>query len=178
MMRRLTAAMGVSLSVMLLAACGQQQSHRDLQKYIEDTKARPAGQIEPLPAFRPYRPYSYSVMTERSPFEPPAKEAEETAMLSGDQVEPDFNREKEYLEGFNVAVLSMVGTITKEGQLWALIDDGSGGVHAVTVGNYLGKNHGRIVAIEKGELQLMEIVSNGAGGWVERPRIIEIQEKE
>ena len=177
MMRRLT-AMGVSLSVLLLAACGQQQSHRDLQKYIEETKARPAGQIEPLPAFRPYRPFSYSVMTERSPFQPPVREKEEEAMLSGEQVEPDFNREKEYLESFNVAALSMVGTITKKGQLWALIDDAAGGVHAVTVGNYLGKNHGRIVAIERGGLQLMEIVSNGAGGWVERPRIIELQEKE
>lgn len=177
MIKRLT-AVGVSLSVLLLAACGAQQSHRDLQKYIEQTKARPAGQIEPLPAFRPYRPFSYSVMTERSPFHPPVREEEEEAMLSGEQVEPDFNREKEYLEGFNVAALSMVGSITKEGQLWALIDDGASGVHAVTVGNYLGKNHGRIVAIERGKVQLMEIVSNGAGSWVERPRIIELQEKE
>ena len=177
-MTRFLITSGFLLSAVLLGACSDSANHGDLQAYIERTKARPSGQIEPLPAFQPYQPYAYSAMTLRSPFDPPADEAERRERVSGKQVEPDFNREKEYLEGFNVANLSMVGTLFKQGQLWVLIDDGQGGVHAVKEGNYLGKNHGRIVSASRSQLQLLEIVADGASGWVERPRIIELKEKE
>lgn len=177
-MNRIINRISLSLSVVLLTACGGGANNGDLQEYIQRTKNKPAGQVEPLPAFQPYRSFSYSAMTMRSPFEPPVREEQRRAQLSGKQVEPDFNRQKEYLESFNIASLSMVGTLTKKGQLWALIDDGQGGVHAVTEGNYLGKNHGRIVSASPTQLQVLEIVADGANGWVERPRIIELQEKE
>lgn len=177
-MNRIIMSFSLSFSLLVLTACGSSSQHGDLQEYIQETKARPAGEVEPPPAFQPYRPFSYSAMTMRSPFDPPAREEEMRAQLSGKQVQPDLNREPEYLENFNVASLAMVGTLTRGGQLWALIDDGRGGVHSVTVGNYLGKNHGRIVSAEPAELELLEIVADGASGWVERPRIIELKEKE
>lgn len=177
-MNRIITCTSLAICLAALTACGSSSDHRDLQQYIQQTKARPAGQIEPLPAFQPYRPFSYSAMTLRSPFDPPAREEERRTQLSGEQVQPDLNREKEYLESFNVANLTMVGTLTKGGQLWALINDGLGGIHAVTEGNYLGKNHGRIVSASRSQLELLEIVADGANGWVERPRIIELQEKE
>jgi type IV pilus assembly protein PilP len=42
-------------------------------------------------------------------------------------------------------------------------------VHRVTVGNHMGQNYGRIVAISDSEIQLVEIVSDGLGGYLERP---------
>ncbi len=176
-MNRIITCTSLAMILAALTACGSSSDHRDLQQYIEDTKARPSGQVEPLPAFQPYRPFSYSAITMRSPFDPPARE-EDRRELSGKQVQPDLNREREYLESFNVANLTMVGTLTKSGQLWALINDGQGGIHAVTQGNYLGKNHGRIVTASRSQLELLEIVADGANGWVERPRIIELKEKE
>lgn len=176
-MNRIITCTSLALCLAALTACGSSSDNRDLRQYIQETKARPAGQIEPLPAFQPYRPFSYSAITLRSPFDPPAQ-VEERREFSGKQVQPDLNREKEYLESFNVANLTMVGTLTKSGQLWALINDGQGGVHAVTEGNYLGKNHGRIVTASRSQLELLEIVADGANGWVERPRIIELKEKE
>ncbi len=177
-MSRIITFISLGLGLALLSACSGSPKNGDLQEYIQETKDRPAGQVEPLPAFQPYRPFTYSAMQMRSPFEPPAREEQRERQLSGKQVQPDLNREKEYLENFNVATLTMVGTLTKDGQLWALIDDGSGGIHSVTEGNYMGKNHGRIVEASRTELQLLEIVADGANGWVERPRIIELQEKE
>jgi type IV pilus assembly protein PilP len=166
----------VFVFVLALSACSSSSDQKELQDFMAETKRRPQGQIDPLPPFTPYQPFSYSAMTLRSPFEHPAPIEKETK--GGRTVEPDLTREKEYLEGFNVASLSMVGTLAKAGKLWALIDDGQGKVTPVTVGNYMGKNFGKIISTEKLQLEIMEIVADGSNGWVERPRIIKLVAKE
>lgn len=162
--------------VLGLVGCGQ-ASHQDLIDFMEETKRRPKGQIEPLPTFSPYQPYSYSAMTLRSPFEKPMP-VDESAAKGGRAVAPDLTREKEFLEGFNITSLKMVGTIAKKGQLWALIDNGENSVLPATVGNYLGMNHGKIISTSSSQIEVMEIVGDGSSGWVERPRIIKLEEKE
>jgi type IV pilus assembly protein PilP len=45
----------------------------------------------------------------------------------------------------------------------------------VQVGNYLGRNHGKIVELTETYLAVVEIVTDGTSdGWVERPRTIEL----
>jgi type IV pilus assembly protein PilP len=162
--------------VLLLSACSSSSDQKDLQDFMAETKRRPQGQIDPLPPFKPYQPFSYSAMTLRSPFERPAPVEKETK--GGRTVEPDLTREKEYLEGFNIVSLSMVGTLAKGGKLWALIDDGQGKVTPVTIGNYIGKSFGKIISTDKTQLEVMEIIADGSNGWVERPRIIKLVAKE
>ena len=65
----------------------------------------------------------------------------------------------------------MVGTLSQQ-TLFGLVRDPDGGVHKVQVGDYMGTDHGRITSIEEVEIQLMEIVSDGIGGWVERSRTV------
>lgn len=160
-----------------LVGCGD-GDHADLRQYIADQKRKPSGVIDPIPAFTPYEAFSYGAITLRSPFDIPIEEKELLVIEAQENVKPDLNREKEYLEGFPVAVMKFVGTLTKAGVLWALVDDGSGGVHPVTQGNYIGKNHGRIVSATNEQIDLIEIVSNGRKGWIERPRTIKLSEKE
>ena len=162
--------------MLALVGCGQ-SSQQDLVNFMEETKRRPKGQIEPLPTFSPYQPFTYSAMTLRSPFEKPIP-VDESAAKGGRAVAPDLAREKEFLEGFNITSLKMVGTISKGGQLWALIDDGAKSVVPATVGNYLGMNHGKIISTTSSQIEVMEIVGDGSNGWVERPRIIKLEEKE
>ncbi len=162
--------------VLGLVGCGQSQQ-QDLIDFMEETKRRPKGQIEPLPTFSPYQPFAYSAMTLRSPFEKPIP-VDESAAKGGRAVAPDLTREKEFLEGFNITSLKMVGTITKSGQLWALIDNGENSVVPATIGNYLGMNHGKIISTAPSQIEVMEIVADGSNGWVERPRIIKLEEKE
>lgn len=162
--------------VLGLAGCGQSQQ-QDLIDFMEETKRRPKGQIEPLPTFSPYQPFAYSAMTLRSPFEKPIP-VDESAAKGGRAVAPDLTREKEFLEGFNITSLKMVGTIAKNGQLWALIDNGENSVVPATIGNYLGMNHGKIISTAPLQIEVMEIVADGSNGWVERPRIIKLEEKE
>ncbi|UTF61661.1 pilus assembly protein PilP [Gilvimarinus sp. DA14] len=167
------------LAVVLLAGCGAGGDLSDLRDYIEETKRRPGKQIEPLPVFRPLPPFSYSAMTLRSPFERPVEEL--ASVKGGKSVEPDLSRPKEYLENFSITNMLMVGTVEQQGTLWALIDTGPGSqrsVEPVTVGNYMGRNHGKIISASPTQIEVMEIVSDGDDGWVERPRIIKLQEKE
>ena len=58
---------------------------------------------------------------------------------------PDFDRPKEYLERYELDTLSMVGTFSKDESYWALVRDPEGVIHRVPVGNYIGKNHGKVV---------------------------------
>ena len=90
---------------------------------------------------------------------------------------PDLDRPREVLENFDLKSLAMVGTLQGvEGNLFALIRDNSGGIHRVRTGNYMGQNYGRIVGVSETRIELIEIVPNGRGGWVERPRSLSLDE--
>ncbi len=175
MMKRILLLAEITLFVLMVSGCSSSSEQKDLTDFMDEARRRPQGQIDPLPAFKPYQPFAYAAMTLRSPFERPTPI--DSVSKGGRTVEPDMNREHEYLETFNIASLKMVGTLAKNGRLWSLIDDG-GKVTAVTIGNYMGKNYGKIVATEKAQIEVMEIVADGSSGWVERPRIIKLEEKE
>lgn len=158
----------------LLGGCGGDFS--DLDAYMAEVRARPVGAIEPIPTFKPYQSYSYSAQSLRAPFDIPLT-AKEVALQTGRVVKPDLLRAREFLERFNIEGLAMVGTLAQKGTLWVLIKDEEGGVHRVRMGNYLGKNHGKIIVATETEISVMEIVPNGVGGWIERPRTIELTEQ-
>ncbi len=165
------------LVVMALGACSSEQEHKDLHEFMAETRNRPSGEVPSLPPFVPYQPFAYSASTLRSPFERPIV-VDETAIKGGRTVMPDLTRAPEFLEGFNITSLKMVGSVTRKGTVWALIDTSDGNVVRATVGNYMGKSYGKIISVTSSQIEVMEIVSNGAGGWVESPRIIKLDEKE
>ncbi len=164
--------------VLSLTGCSSWGPDQEFRDYIEEHKRRPEGTIEPLPPFPTPETFAYSAMTLRSPFERPVPELPREAIDGREVVQPDPNRQRELLESFSITNLRMVGTMTVGGTLWALIDDGQGGVHSATVGNHMGRNHGRIVEATNTQIRVLEIISDGAGGWIERPRIITLEEKE
>ncbi|WP_286037014.1 pilus assembly protein PilP [Microbulbifer variabilis] len=150
----------------------------DLHQRMAEVERRPKGQIEPIPTFTPYSPYIYSAAAQRSPFTRPVLESDQRLVGRRLEIAPDLSRRRELLESINFDALAMVGTISRDGQLWALIDDGNGGIHRVTVGNYLGKNHGRVVSATPTQLDVLEIIPDGTGGWIERPRALALEEKD
>ncbi|MBB4866059.1 type IV pilus assembly protein PilP [Pseudomonas nitritireducens] len=165
-------------SVMLLAlhGCGSGGDFADLQSYMDEVRARPKGSIEPLPKFQPYEPFTYSAAALRSPFQPPVKIDLAVKQKGNRVVKPDDTRVKQFLEGFNIETFEMVGTLANEQGTFALVR-GAGGVHRVRVGDYLGRNDGKIVAISEGKIDVVEIVPDGEGGWLERPRSLTLKER-
>ena len=158
--------------ISLLAACGFPSGTTDLKQFVDEIMSQPRGVIEPLPVFEPYEAFSYSATGLRSPFDLPVdldQVAKTIAQTSN--VKPDLNRSKEQLEQYSFGSLSMVGTIKRESNhLWALISVPSSGIHKVKEGYFIGQNHGRVVRISQQRIDIIEIVPNGVGGWIERPR--------
>jgi type IV pilus assembly protein PilP len=161
--------------VFVLSSCSS-GGFSDIDQYMADVKAKPVGVIEPIPVFKPYQVFRYNAAATRSPFEVPVKVREITSLARKSNVKPDLNRTKEQLESFNIESLAMVGTLSQAGQTWALIEDTAGSVHQVLTGNYMGRNHGRIVEVGNDSIAVIEIISNGKDSWIERPRTLKLKD--
>ncbi len=158
----------------LLAGCGG-QDFSDLDAFMAEKRARPGGIIAPIPTFKAYEAFAYSATTLRSPFERPIEVRDIAQLQAVSAIKPDENRAKEFLEQFTFDSLRMVGTLDRGDASWVLIKDPEGGVHRVTIGNYLGRHHGKIVETTETYVAVTEIVSDGSeDGWVERPRTIKL----
>ena len=147
-----------------LTACGGGSD--DLDAYINDIKKRKGGVIEPLPEVTPYEIFNYVADKQgiRSPFRPDTPQT--VGGATGPR--PDEERSREYLETFPLDALAMVGTLYMDNQIYGLIRTTDGLIHRVTPGNYLGQNDGRITQISESEIELVEIISDGIGGYIER----------
>lgn len=169
------------LLVSLLSGCAGNAGFSDLDRFMKEADEKPRGRIEPLPEVQVYRAFSYSAAGNRSPFIPPAEVVVSDIQISDDQsnVKPDLDRPKEVLESFGLSQLRMVGTLQRgpAETLWALISDSEGGVHMTQEGQYMGRNHGKIVEIADGRIDLLEIVPNGHGGWLERPQSMSLEDE-
>jgi type IV pilus assembly protein PilP len=163
--------MGIAALVTMtffVSACQPEQD--DLSRYISEVGARPATPIPPVPAVRTYTPYIYEGLTGRDPFRQSTSEGSDEVASSdqGDGPRPDLQRTREYLERFELDTMNMVGTFAKDSSEWALIRDPDGTVHRIAVGNYMGKNHGKVSNISPDEVELSEFIADGAGGWLVR----------
>ncbi|MDH3533556.1 MAG: pilus assembly protein PilP [Gammaproteobacteria bacterium] len=155
-----------------LVACGGDMD--DLDQYINEVKAKPGGRIEPLPEITPYTVFMYVADAEgvRSPFMPDTPQA---SSASGG-TRPDRDRSREYLESFPLDTLSMVGTLDMGGTSYGLVQASDGLIHRVTPGNYMGQNDGRITEISESEIKLVEIISDGIGGYIERDAAVSLSD--
>jgi len=160
------------LSVCGLAACGGDMD--DLDQYINETKAKPGGRIDPLPEITPYEVFTYVADAEglRSPFVPDTPQA--AGVVGGTRPDPD--RSREYLEGFPLDTLGMVGTLNLGGTMYALLQTADGLIHRVIPGNYIGQNDGRITDISESEIVVVEIISDGIGGYIERDAAVSLSD--
>ena len=70
--------------------------------------------------------------------------------------------------------LRMVGVLAGSGARSALVGDPDGMVHAVRVGDYVGRDFGRVEAIGDAGLVLIEAIADGSGGWVTRQRAMRL----
>lgn len=164
----------LALPFLTLMGCSVSDDMSDLQAFMQETLNRPRGRIEPAPVFKVYETFIYSAGNMRSPFELPILENANAAQMNSN-VHPDLTRSKEPLEEFALNQITMVGSIQQQGVLWALVKDGNGSVVRVKKGYYMGQNHGRISSITEQGINIIEIVPNGMGGWLERPRTLAIE---
>ena len=159
----------MSLAALSLAGCAN-HDNSDLQDYVTQVKLRRPPPIDPLPEFTLAEGFLYEFARRRDPF---VMDRETAAIIpeppdpSG--IAPDPYRPKEVLERFVLESLLMQGILEQDNQIWALVrakEDKS--LHRVAVGNYLGQNYGRIIRITEQRIDLIELIQDSAGRWLER----------
>jgi type IV pilus assembly protein PilP len=167
---------GALLAVLLMAGCarGITSSPGDapnLEKWITDVQARPAPALEPLPVMQQFETFEYAAQTLRDPF------SDAWSNADGGGLRPDPNRRKETLEQYPLDSLDMVGTIGKGAGLIALVMAPDKVTYRVRPGAYLGQSDGRITGVQEDRIELVELVPDGAGGWLERPASVALEDQ-
>ena len=81
---------------------------------------------------------------------------------------------REYLESFDINDLCIAYPKNHQGFWTANVTDPDGHYHTVIVGSYIGKNFGRIIKISNDTVEVVEIIEDGLGGYVERPLILQV----
>jgi len=144
----------------------------DLDEYVTEVKLRPGGRIDPLPEITPYEIFTYVADADgvRSPFVPDTPQSVATGAARGPR--PDAERSPEFLEGFPLDTLRMVGTLYIGDSMYGLVQTSDGLIHRVIPGNFMGQNDGRIIDITESEIDMVEIISDGIGGYIERDAAI------
>jgi len=163
-----TSRLLILLVATTLSMVGCSRDMDDLDAYINEIKAKPGGIPEPLPEIKPYEVFTYVADRDglRSPFTPDRQTAVAGTVSGG--THPDPERSREFLEQYPLDTIRMVGTLQLGDINYGLIQDSGGLIHRVVPGNYMGQNDGRIVSINESAIELIEIISDGIGGYLER----------
>ena len=158
----------IALLASALAACGGSQG--DLEKWVAEIRAKPAPPLDPLPVMQQFETYEYDAQNLRDPF---------SEVFNGGEAggpRPDAGCRKQTLEQFPLDSLDMVGTLGTGRSLVALLMAPDKVTYRVQPGAYLGQSDGRVTAVNEDRIELVELVPDGAGGWLERPATILLED--
>ena len=162
--------------VATLAGCGRGITSEpgeapNLEEWSANVRARPAPPLDPLPVMQQFETFEYAAQGLRDPFSDAfANEG------GGSGPRPDSNRRKQTLEQFPLDSLDMVGTLGAGSGLVALVMAPDKVTYRVNPGVYMGQNDGRVTSISEDRIELVELVPDGAGGWLERPASVALED--
>ncbi len=163
--------------VLLLAGCARGVTSTpgdapNLERWVAEVRARPAPPLEPLPVMQQFETFEYAAQGMRDPFADAWVNPD-----GGNGLRPDPNRRKEPLEAFPLDSLDMVGTIGTGPGLVALVMAPDKVTYRVRPGIYMGQSDGRVTGVSEDHIDLIELVPDGAGGWLERPASIALDDQ-
>lgn len=160
------------LTLVVLSGC--MSGKGEVEKWVQQEKAKKGTPLDPPPAIKTFETFEYTLRApdDRDPFDLPTREEEQQAANAGPR--PDQNRTREALESYPLDGLKMVGTLGSPNSPEGLLKDPESVIRRVRVGNYVGQNYGRITAISEGQIDLVELVPNQTGGWIERQTSISL----
>ncbi|MBV8125551.1 MAG: pilus assembly protein PilP [Paucibacter sp.] len=160
----------------LMAACTADID--ELRGWMEQQRREAHPHVTPLVAPKKFLPEPYAAAQLVDPFSAQklsvgirSEAAQPNSLLTA-----ELNRRREPLEAFPLDNMSMVGSMMRKDQRFALLKVDSL-LYQVKKGDYLGQNFGKVTAISETDMTLREIVQDAAGEWVERTTTLQLQEK-
>ncbi|MEI7514830.1 MAG: pilus assembly protein PilP [Betaproteobacteria bacterium] len=160
-----------------LSGCGD-STDQELQQWLKAERAAPRSPAKPLRAPVPFVPMVYDASDQPDPFGKAAFDRYLTTNVPSANptlVAPELARRRQPLEAFALESIALVGTLAKEGKRVALVR-AEGALYQVAVGNYLGKNFGKITKVDDSGVVLREIAQDATGEWVVRVTSLKMQE--
>lgn len=152
-----------------LVACTSDK--KEVEAWVAEVKAHPAPPLDPLPVMKQFETFEYAAQDLRDPFSAPLPDRN-----SGNGPRPNIDRRKEAMEAYALDSLRMVGTINSGVGLIGLVTAPDKVTYRLRPGNYIGQNDGRITAVYEDRIELVELIPDGAGGWLERQAKIALED--
>jgi len=174
---RLPRVLVATLVVLALAGCSRGVTSTpgeapNLETWVAEVKARPAPALDPLPVMQQFETFEYAAQGLRDPFSNAF-----TDRSNGSGPRPDSDRRKQTLEQFPLDSLDMVGTLGDGGSIVALVMAPDKVTYRVRPGAYMGQSDGRVTDVLEDRIELVELVPDGAGGWLERPATVALEDQ-
>lgn len=165
----------VSATLLLVAGCGRSITSEpgeapNLEKWVAEVKSRPAPPIEVIPLMQQFETFEYAAQSLRDPFSDAF-----TTESGGSGPRPDSDRRRQPLELFPLDSLDMVGTLGRGAGVVGLVMSPDKVTHRVRPGAYIGQSDGRVTAVYEDRIEIVELVPDGAGGWLERPATVALE---
>jgi type IV pilus assembly protein PilP len=159
-----------------LSACGGEQD--ELQQWMDQQKREVRPNVTPLSPPKRFDPQPYEQAVAVEPFSTQKLTValKQEARAPNSLYAGEVNRRKEPLEAYPLDSMSMVGSVARAGRPTALLRVDNL-LYQVKVGDYLGQNFGKVMAITETEVRLREVVQDSAGEWIERPAALQLQER-
>jgi type IV pilus assembly protein PilP len=149
----------------VLVACSSVE-HEDIKEWMREQAKEMRGDVPPLPTLDVNPPVPYDSADLQSPF---SNAKILTSEVATDKTAPAQDRPKQPLEGFPLEDLKVTGVIIDGKVPYALIQPPAPNKPKhVRIGEYVGQNFGRVIAITKDGMTVAETVKDSNGAWMER----------
>lgn len=170
------AAWSALAATLLLTACSADED--ELRGWMEQQRREVKPNVSPLQAPKKFDPQPYDTALAVEPFSTQKLTValKQEARQPNSLLSAELNRRKEPLEAYPLDSMSMVGSVNRQGQPFALLRVDNL-LYQVKLGDYLGQNYGRITRIAETEIALREIVQDAAGEWIERNATLQLVER-
>lgn len=154
---------------LLLLGCAAEE-HQDLRQWMRDEAKGMKGKVAPLPEITAFPVVSYETEELTPPFAP-GKIV--TLEVAADKTTPDRARPQQPLEIFPLEDLKVMGVIMAGAVPYALIQTPPPNKPKhVRVGEYMGRNFGKITAITREGITVLESVKDANGAWVAQEKLL------
>jgi type IV pilus assembly protein PilP len=163
----------LAITALFLGGCGS-AGDDDLQAWMEGVRQRPHGAPEVVVPDPDVATFVYDARNRPDPFDPARLSPADEPPMAG--MAPDLQRAREPLEAYALDSLRLVGSMQRGRDAVALVE-ADRLIHQVRLGNHLGQDFGKVVAISDSRIDIDELVRDSGGGWTRRRTQIILQER-
>jgi type IV pilus assembly protein PilP len=138
--------------IYFLSACTATSSE-ELETFLASHTQPSVRHLPSLVDLQPVAAVTYTARGRRDPFVPQKTVVDIPATTPK---QPRKKRGQTVLQRYPLESFRMVGTASKEGMSWGLLESTDGNVHRVAIGDSIGLNQGRIQAVYPDKLIVLE----------------------